>query len=195
MHSWPNCVARLTCLVALSLSTAAASAQQPNQNRLRLLVDRQLEEQLNRPLNTISVDRGSPEARLPQDRSAAAFRTDEQRQPAAGEMTRGWARTTYHWQPADLAHQPLYFDQQPLERYGQTPLPRLQPILSGAHFFASIAALPYKVGVDRVYAPVYTLGYYRPGSPAPCLRQRLPWELDAAALESGAWLGLIFLLP
>ena len=54
---------------------------------------------------------------------------------------------------------------------------------------------PYKLGVDRTHDPIYTLGYYRPGSPAPYSRQKLPWERDAALFEGGAWTGLLLLVP
>ena len=73
--------------------------------------------------------------------------------------------------------------------------PLVQPWLSGAHFFGMFPIMPYLIGLDRTHDRIYTLGYYRPGAPTPCLGRRLPLEADAAALEAATWLGLIFLLP
>ena len=110
-------------------------------------------------------------------------------------MRNGWPSVEFNWAAANVYHQPLYFDDTPLERYGQTRHWALQPWISGARFFMTVPAVPYLIGIDRPYDHIYTLGYYWPGSPTPCLRQRLPFELDAAALESGAWIALILLLP
>ena len=102
----------------------------------------------------------------------------------------------YHWKPTNFFHNPLYFDDTPLERYGQSVCPPLQPAISGARFFATLPVLPYKVGLDRPFDCVSTLGYYRPGECAPCMRERFPaWERDAALLEAGTALALIFALP
>lgn len=103
--------------------------------------------------------------------------------------------TEFQWCPTDLYFEPLYFDDTPLERYGQTPCPLLQPAISAAHFFTVFPTLPYRMGIDRPCDRVYSLGYYRPGSPTPCLRQRLPFEWDAALLEAGAWVGGVLALP
>jgi hypothetical protein len=103
--------------------------------------------------------------------------------------------TEFQWCPTNLFYGPLYFDDTPLERYGQTPCPVLQTTISAAHFFTVFPTLPYRMGIDAPCDRVYTLGYYRPGSPTPCLRQRLPFEWDAALLEAGAWVGGVFALP
>ena len=102
---------------------------------------------------------------------------------------------TFHWEATDFSHQPLYFDNVPLERYGQTRSPLLQPFISGAHFFGTLPVLPYKMGIDRYKDKIYTLGYYRSGSFAPCTRQRLPFEWDAVLFESGAWVALVLFVP
>ncbi len=101
----------------------------------------------------------------------------------------------YYWDAAELWHQPLYFDDPLLERYGQTPLTRWQPVLSGAHFFGTLPIMPYKLSIDRPMDCVSTLGYYRPGSATPCLARRIPRDARAFGWETGAWLGLIFLVP
>jgi len=146
-----------------------------------------------KPLARIRAELPSDRGLLPEDCSAAVF--DASNSQAEPLTARPWGCTEFHWAPTNLAHQPLYFDDIPLERYGQTCSPILQPVLSGVHFFSVFPLIPYKIGVDCPYERVYTLGYYRPGSDAPCIRQRLPWELDAAAIEAGTVAGLILLLP
>jgi hypothetical protein len=116
------------------------------------------------------------------------------RPPGRG-LPHQFACTRFCWAAPEMAYQPLYFDDTPLERYGQSVCPGLQPLLSGAHFFAMFPLMPYKLGLDGPCEPVYNLGYYRPGSDAPCVRQRLPWDTHAAMLEAGTLTGLGFLLP
>jgi hypothetical protein len=105
--------------------------------------------------------------------------------------------TQFNWQARNFFHRPLYFDDTPLERYGQTKHPLLQPVISGGRFFGTFLVLPYKMGIDRTGDCVSTLGYYRPGSCTPCIRERLlpALEGDAALLEAGTALALIFILP
>ena len=42
---------------------------------------------------------------------------------------------------------------------------------------------------------VYTLGYYRPGDPAPRQRVRDPFRLDAAAIEAALIVGIFLAAP
>ncbi len=103
--------------------------------------------------------------------------------------------TQFHWKPSELWYQPLYFDDTCLERYGQSCCPLVQPVISGAGFFATFPVMSYKMGIDRTHDRVYTLGYYRPGSHTPCMGQKLPLEMDASLLEAATLVGLILLLP
>jgi hypothetical protein len=48
---------------------------------------------------------------------------------------------------ADLCHNPLYFEERRPERTGQSRGVILQPVVSGAHFFANVAMLPAKMAV------------------------------------------------
>ena len=101
-----------------------------------------------------------------------------------------------HWAPANFFHQPLYFEDTPLERYGQSVAPHFQPILSGGRFFLTLPIMPYKIGADHPYDCVTTLGYYRPGVCAPCVMQvPPPLEWDAALLQAGTTVALVLLLP
>jgi len=108
---------------------------------------------------------------------------------------RSWACTTYQWKASGLCHKPLYFEDVHLERYGHSSKPIVQDLLSGAHFFATLPLLPYKMGLETPCECIYPLGYYRPGSCAPYLLDPFPISVRAAAFEAGAVLGGIFLIP
>lgn len=129
------------------------------------------------------------DVQVPDDCSVILF------QSARPDTARSNAYREVHWLPTNFFHQPLYFDDMPLERYGQTICPRWQPVISGARFFLTVPIVPYKIGVDRPYDCVTTLGLYRPGICAPCTREVLPHETDAALLQAGTALALVFLLP
>jgi hypothetical protein len=102
----------------------------------------------------------------------------------------------FNWASANFFHRPLYFEDTPLERYGQSVSPHLQPIISGGRFFLTLPILPYKMGADHPHDCVTTLGYYRPGICAPCVMQvPPPIEWDAALLQAGTTVGLVLLLP
>lgn len=88
-------------------------------------------------------------------------------------------RHTKQWLPVAICHQPLYFEDVMLERHGHEAYPCLQPIVSGVRFFGSIPLLPYMMTLHEPCENLYNLGYYRPGSAAPCLRQRLPYNRRA----------------
>lgn len=142
------------------------------------------------PLAEVSLTLKASDGKMPEDNSRWLFRDRR-----SGNQLRPWAIAEYHWAASELAYQPLYWNQTPLERYGQTISPALQPIISGAHFFGTFPLIPYKIGIDRTHDRISTLGYYRPGSYAPCMRQRLPWEWDAAGIEAATWIALIAIFP
>lgn len=141
-------------------------------------------------IEKIPVILSEPQDNVPPDYSDWVF--EKKVDSYAG---RAWPTMEFSWEPSELVFQPPYWEHTPLERYGQTRHPRLQPVLSGLHFFGTFAIIPYKMGIDGPHDHISTLGYYRPGSPTPCLRQRLPWEWNAALLEAGAWTGMVFILP
>ncbi len=108
---------------------------------------------------------------------------------------RHFVQTTFAWKASALCHKPLYFEELQLERYGHTAGPIIQPVLSGAHFFGSIAFLPYKMGVNPPNECIYQLGLYRPGSCAPWLTEPFPISLRGALFQTGAVLGGVYLIP
>ena len=82
-----------------------------------------------------------------------------------------------------------------LERYGHSTGPLTQPLVSGAHFFGSIAVLPYKMGLKTPGECVYALGYYRPGDCAPYLIDPIPFTWRAALFQAGGTVGAAAVLP
>jgi hypothetical protein len=126
----------------------------------------------------------------PEDRSQGLFATADSQQ----HRFRNWTPLSVTWIPAEMSYQPLYFEDVPLERYGQES-GLIQPVVSGARFYFNLISLPYQMGVDHVHDRVYSLGYYRPGSATPPLHQQLPVEADATALQVLTVLGLAFILP
>ena len=108
---------------------------------------------------------------------------------------RVWPEITYTWTASALCHKPLYFEQVQLERYGHSWPRCVQPIMSGAHFFGSVAILPYKMGLETPTECIYALGHYRPGSCAPYYIEALPFTWRAAAFQTGAITGIHFALP
>jgi hypothetical protein len=143
-----------------------------------------------KPLDQVSLCPKQEGGPVPLDCSAGLFGGAGPQRPIASP-----AWTVFYWAPSNMAHQPAYWDRIPLERYGQSCHPLLEPLVSGAHFFAVFPIIPYKLGVDGTHDLVYTLGYYRIGDCAPATRQTLPWDWNGAALEAGAWTAGAFIIP
>jgi len=108
---------------------------------------------------------------------------------------RNFATTDFTWKASALCHKPLYFEQPQMERYGHTFGPVIQPFFSGAHFFVSVVALPYKMGVEPPLECVYALGWYRPGSCAPRTLGPVPISFRGALSQLGISTGLTYLFP
>ena len=108
---------------------------------------------------------------------------------------RNWTMTTFTWTASSLCHKPLYFQDEQLERYGHSWGPISQPIVSGVHFFGSLAFLPYKMGLNPPNECVYPLGYYRPGNCAPWLAPAIPLSARAAKMQIGVLAGGSAIFP
>jgi len=107
---------------------------------------------------------------------------------------REFAGTNVTWTASNLCHNPLYFEQPSLERYGHTIGP-LQPVLSGAQFLVTIPYLPMLAAIDPPNECQYALGYYRPGSCAPRKWSPIPYSTRGAIVEGGVATALVFLIP
>ncbi len=94
-----------------------------------------------------------------------------------------WALESKTWIAPVYCHQPLYFEDTMLERHGQERFPCLQPILSGARFFSDAALQPYHAYLQPPLQERPSAGHYRPGSTAPSLRQRPPYDAGAIRFQ------------
>ena len=108
---------------------------------------------------------------------------------------RTFAESSYMWAASDLYYNPLYFEDVPLERYGHTNHPLLQPIVSIGKFSGQLALLPYQMTLDPIRKQVYPLGYYRPGEWHQPKLYQIPFNAEAAVVEGAVITGLIFLIP
>jgi hypothetical protein len=108
---------------------------------------------------------------------------------------RDFIASTMTWKASGVCHKPLYFEDVQLERYGHTRGPIVQPFVSGAHFFANVALVPYKMGINPPHECQYPLGYIRPGSCAPWMLQPFPLSARGAATATGFYTGANFLIP
>jgi len=109
---------------------------------------------------------------------------------------RHFSQTCYRWKASAVSTKAAYFEDTQLERYGHTKVcPALQPIVSGAKFFATIGILPYKMGVTPPKECVYTLGHYQAGNCAPYMVEPFPISPRGALFQAGAVTGAVFALP
>lgn len=69
-----------------------------------------------------------------------------------------WLNRT--WESPNMAHRPLHFEDENLERYGNNQ--KFQTFRSGVHFFKSHVFLPYSIGKYGNECQ-FSMGYYRPG--------------------------------
>lgn len=79
----------------------------------------------------------------------------------------------FAWCAPNIHYQPLYFEDVPLERYGQTLGLHRQPFRSGIRFHAATLLLPWQMWRNRPCECDYPLGFCRPGSCVPPTRQTI----------------------
>jgi hypothetical protein len=156
--------------------------------------------------NTALVASGGKERALPElrasDLSTSKVGTgktpkDEARSTAPQPETLPWGPSrevppvpsTKFWVPTAICHNPLYFEDAMLERHGHERFPCMQPFASGVRFVATAVTLPYLITLHPPCENVYALGHWRPGSQAPCLVERAPYDhhaLKTMILTTGA---------
>jgi hypothetical protein len=123
-----------------------------------------------KPIGEIRLPESLPQTDLPIDESTELFSSPQ----TANLQVLGrasWAQREYQWTAPEFHHLPLYFDDVPLERYGQSASACQQPLVSAAHFYRDAALLPYSIIANPIHRRVSPLGYFRPGSPTPPIRQ------------------------
>ncbi|MCP4190365.1 MAG: hypothetical protein GY768_07035 [Planctomycetaceae bacterium] len=198
------CCLTLACMGIVSIDLRAEPSQDPAIQPIPEsvpfpLYDCPTSEQLRKTIKPIGGIRASlhvdpkfvEQNGLPVNCSGFVFQARQRPRALYSELVE------FNWKPTNFFHQPLYFDDQPLERYGQSVCPPLQPVLSGGRFFMTFPIVPYKIGLNPLHECVTTLGYERPGECVPCVREKVmpAFELDAGLLQTGTVLALIFLLP
>lgn len=108
---------------------------------------------------------------------------------------RHFSHMHYLWCASNLYHNPLYFEDVSLERYGHVKCNEyVQPFVSVGRFGVQLLALPYQMALDNPHDCRYALGYYRPGDCAPRLHYRAPLNARAAAASLPVYTGAVFLL-
>lgn len=160
--------------------TASSSSQTQSSDGDRCLTPEDLKRKS--PLWKITDDislKLAPGEQVPQDCSLG----NAQYQP------REWQPVCYTWTAPGTCNKPLYFEEVQLERYGNSLGPIRQPIVSAAHFFATVPLLPYYMGAYPPGECQYTLGYYRPGSCNPYYLDPFPISVRGGIFEGLFWTG------
>jgi hypothetical protein len=124
-----------------------------------------------RPIGSIGTSIAAPPGELPPNLAQIRF-ANAPFVHAASIEGRDWLSYAYFWQAPALCHRPLYFEEPNLERYGHSAGCLLQPLVSSAHFFSAVPALPVKMAFEHPHRRRYTLGHARPGSDACWRRMR-----------------------
>lgn len=106
-----------------------------------------------------------------------------------------WPSLVRPWAAPNTYSHPLFFEDRMLERHGHERWGCLQPIASGARFFATVPMLPYLTTITNPCETVYSKGYFRSGSPVPRLYQRPPLERRAIIVQSAATAAGFIALP
>lgn len=106
-----------------------------------------------------------------------------------------WTASQYQFAAADTFSHPRYFEDRMLERHGHERFPALQPMVSGARFFATFPMLPYLMTVRPPCECESQLGYFRPGDCVYPYLQRPPYQRDAVIVEGAAIAAGVLAIP
>jgi hypothetical protein len=131
---------------------------------------------------------------LPEQRSDPATATFPQGTRLVG--TNSWQETSCYGNYLFICHDPLYFEDQVTERYGEHWGKWIQPAVSAGKFFGSVPMAPYKFFANSLSEECYgedKYGQVRNGFAEGTFIP--PFHAGAAALTAGAVTGLFFLVP
>lgn len=106
-----------------------------------------------------------------------------------------WSWSTYEFAAANTFSHPLYFEDVMLERHGHERFPLLQPMASGARFFATVPMLPYLMTVRHPCDYEYKMGHFRTGDCVHPYCQRPPYVRRAAVVETLWITGGVLAIP
>ena len=116
--------------------------------------------------------------------------------PYGPDRQPGWSVSTKNWVAPTFCHYPTYYDDVMLEYHGHERCPPLQPLLSGGRFFTGIFFTPYLMTLQHPYEQVSNAGHFRPGTCAPGVRQRAPYDPTALKVQAAATAsGVVLLQP
>jgi hypothetical protein len=125
---------------------------------------------LRKPMSMLSVDTREFSTEAPEDRSTALTNAQPEQWTSFAP-----APIAFAWAAPNIRYQPLFFENVPLERYGQTPGPWKEVGRGSLHFFSSLALWPYHARFDHIYECDSPLGFCRPGSQVASKRQLQFW--------------------
>ena len=126
---------------------------------------------------------------------------EQYRRPEPVEWTQGiylgraFEASLYAWEAPNLAYNPLYFEDVPLERYGHAYPCYIQPFVSVMKFNQQVIWWPYHATLEPPDKCIYPLGYYRPGECAPRLFYTPPLNAHAGLVQAGVMTGLFYIFP
>lgn len=131
---------------------------------------------------------------LPEQRARQAFRRNGEVAHTMG-FSRDWTALSYAWDAPVVRHQPLYFEDTELERYGNE-YAVVQPFVSAGRFYGTFATLPYQMSLpdNAWFHSVHDLGHDRPGNCVPYSIHTLPLDPTAGLSASGVFTALVFML-
>jgi hypothetical protein len=135
-----------------------------------------------KPIGNVGLDIAPDKGDMPANVAAAA----EQNLPSTFEGQRRHTRPLrymYGWPASNICHNPLYFEEPGVERYGRTAGPLLQPVVSGLHFYGNVAAFPWKMAVHPPRS-LLCKGSTQYCSPSPFLRKHPLLRLGAGSAQS-----------
>jgi hypothetical protein len=153
------------------------------------------------PIGEVTVDTAwqpdpavAEELQQPEDEAAPIFLAQGEvvEIPRAGDVG---LYEGFFLEPATFCHQPLYFEEVNLERYGSSRCRLLQPLFSAYRFFFTVPALPYMLALERPRKCYYDHSPYLPGRPAPWHDESLPVRAGPAMTQGAAIAALIFIFP
>ncbi len=149
-------------------------------------------DRFSRRLTEVPLDIRNTAGTMPEDVSIAAFPDDPV--PSVPGPAAGRVEVPIAYSPWTICFRPLYFEEVRLERYGDTH-GVLQPAISGAHFFGSVVALPYKMTVRPPRSCECSNGFSRPGDCPLSGYGRHELRFDAALVEAAVVAGIAVALP
>ena len=149
-------------------------------------------DRFTRRVTEVPLDIRSTEGAMPDDASASAFPDTTILSEPGPAPERVEVPVAYT--PWTICYRPLYFEEIALERYGYSR-GILQPAISGAHFFGSVAALPYKMTVRPPRSCECSNGFGLPGDcPLPGYGEHV-LRADAALIHAAIVAGIVLALP